>query len=87
MQIRFLVCKFYIKGVLRVTDTEVEIKFLCQVVETFNWPLRNNIDIIDHKRRVSYGSIELKGTGLFNVPSLSYVERLVKYLQKENIFK
>ena len=86
MQNRFLVCKFYIRGVLRVTD-EVEIKFLCQVVETFNWPLRNNIDIIDHKRRVFYGSIELKGTGLFNVPSLSYAKRLVKYLQKENIFK
>ena len=38
---------------------EVEIKFLCQVVETFNWPLRSNIDIV-HKTRVFYDSIELK---------------------------
>ena len=41
------------------TLEEVEIKFLCQVVETFNWPLRSSIDIV-HKRRVFYGSIELK---------------------------
>ena len=26
--------------------TEVETKFLCQVVETFNWPLRSNIGIL-----------------------------------------
>ena len=41
------------------TLEEVEIKFLCQVVETFNWPLRSNIDIV-HKTRVFYDSIELK---------------------------
>ena len=73
--------KFYIGRALRVTDDEVEIKFLHRVVETFNWPLRSNTDI------VFYGSKELKGTGCFNVPSLSYIERLFKYLQKENVCK
>ena len=34
---------------ISVTDNEVEIKFLCQVVETFNLPLKSNIDIF-HKR-------------------------------------
>ena len=77
--------KFYIGRALRVTN-EVEIKFLHQVVETFNWPLRSNIDIVN-RRRVFYGSKELKGTGHFNVPSLSYIERLFKYLQKENVCK
>ena len=71
---------------LRVTDNEVEIKFLHQVVKTFNWPLRSNIDIF-HKRRVFYGSKELKSTGHFNVPSLSYIERLFRYLRKENVGK
>ena len=77
--------KFYIGRALRVTN-EVEIKFLHQVVETFNWPLRSNIDIVN-RRRVFYGSKELKGTGHFNVPSLSYIERLCKYLQKESVCK
>ena len=71
---------------LRVTDNEVEIKFLHQVVKTFNWPLGSNIDIV-HKTRVYCGSKELKGTGHFNVTSLSYIERLFKYLQKENVCK
>ena len=71
---------------LRVTDNEVEIKFLHQVVKTFSWPLGSNIDIV-HKRRVYCGSKELKGTGHFNVPSLSYIKRLFKYLQKENVCK
>ena len=66
---------------LRVTD-----KFVHQVVKTFNWPLGSNIDIV-HKKRVYCGSKELKGTGHFNVPSLSYIERLFKYLQKENVCK
>ena len=78
--------KFYIGRALRVTDDEVEIKFLRQVVETFNWPLRSNIDIVN-RRRVFHGSKELKGTGCFNVPSLSYIERLFKYLQIENFCK
>ena len=76
--------EFYIGRALRVTDDEVEIKF--QVVETFNWPLRSNIDSVN-RRRVFCGSKELKGTGRFNVPSLSYIKRLFKYLQKENVFK
>ena len=78
--------KFYIGRALKVTDDEVEIQFLHQVVETFNWPLRSNIDIVN-RRRVFYGSKELKGTRCFNVPSLSYIERLFKYLQKENVCK
>ena len=32
---------FYIGRALRVTDTEVEIKFLHQVVKTFNFPQHN----------------------------------------------
>ena len=71
---------------ISVTDNEVEIKFLHQVVKRFNWPLRSNIDIV-HKRRVFHDSKELKGTGCFHVPSLSYVERLFKYFQTENVFK
>ena len=71
---------------LRVTDNEVEIKFLHQVVKIFNWPLRSNVDIV-HNRRVYCGSKELKGTGHFNVPSLSYIERLFKNPQKENVCK
>ena len=51
--------KFYIGRTLRVTDNKDEIKFLHQVVKTFNWPLRSNIDIV-HNRRVF--SKELKGT-------------------------
>ena len=78
--------KFYIGRALKVTDDEVEIQFLHQVVETFNWPLRSNIDIVN-RRRVFCCSKELKGTGRFNVPSLSYIERLFKYLQKENVCK
>ena len=41
--------KFYIGRALSVTDNEVEIKFLCQVVETFNWPMRSNIDIVQKR--------------------------------------
>ena len=58
---------------LRVTDNEVEIKFLHQVVKTFNWPLGSNIDIV-HKRRVYCGSKELKGTGHFNVPKRKFLQ-------------
>ena len=48
----------------------------------------NEVEIlILSKREVFYGSIELKGTGPFSVPSLSYIERLFKYFQKENVFK
>ena len=57
----------------RVTDSEVDIKFPHQVMKKLNWPLRSNIDIA-HKRRVFYDSKELKGTGPFSVPSLSYIE-------------
>ena len=73
--------EFYIVRALRVIDNEVEIKFLHQVVKKFHWPLRSNIDIV-HNKRVSYGSKELKGTGPFNVPGLSCVERLFKYIRK-----
>ena len=59
----------------RVTDSEVDIKFPHQVMKTLNWPLRRNIDVA-HRRRVFYGPKELKGTGPFSVPSLSYIERL-----------
>ena len=79
--------EFYIGRALRVTDDEVEIKFLHQVLETFNWPLRNNYIDIVNRRKVFFGSKELKGTGHFNFPSLSYIKRLFKYLQKENVCK
>ena len=49
--------KFYIGRTLRVTDNKDEIKFLHQVVKTFNWPLRSNIDIV-HNRRVFYTSLQ-----------------------------
>lgn len=43
--------------------------------------------LILSKREVFYGSIELKSISPFNVPCISYIERLFKYFQKENFFK
>lgn len=77
---------FYIGRAIKVTDNEVEIKFLHQVVKTFNWPLRSDIDIFN-KRRIFCGLMELKDTGPFNIPSLARIERLFKYIRNENIFE
>lgn len=71
-----------------VTDDKVEVKFLHQTgIQTFDWPMRNDLDIV-FKRRVFYGPIELLGTGPFHIPSLAEITKLFKHLRKQpHVFK
>ena len=78
--------KFYIGRTTRVIEDKVEFKFLHQVVKTFKWPLRDDNDIV-YKRRVFFGPTVLAGTGPFEIPSLGDIDKLFKYLRKQNVFK
>ena len=76
--------KFYIGRAIRVIEDKVEFKFLHQVVKKFKWPLRDDNDIV-YKRRVFFGPTVLAGTGPFEIPSLGDIDKLFKYLRKQNV--
>ena len=73
---------------MTLTDDKVEVKFLHQVeIQTFNWPMRNDLDTV-FKKRVFHGSVELSGTEPFHITSLAEITKLFKHLRKQpHVFK
>lgn len=62
--------KFYFGRAVSVTTTRLKSNFYIKLETKHDWRMRNDLDTV-FKRRVFYGPIELRGTGLVHIPSLA----------------